>query len=81
MQNAAFQDVCFLAQATGPDGWRRKMVFAQDSGEAWQQIGTVCMDEVSAAQKHLLMSCHCHAVVPVAHYCAVHAAPEKSTTV
>ena len=54
MQHAAFQDVCFLAQATGPDAWRRKMVFAQDSGEAWHQIGTVCMDEVSIAQRHCL---------------------------
>ena len=47
MQSAAFQDVCFLAEAKGPEAWRRKMVFAQESGEAWQQIGTVCMDEVS----------------------------------
>lgn len=48
MQNAAFQDVCYLAEAKGQQAWRRKMVFAQDSGEAWQQIGTVCMDEVCA---------------------------------
>lgn len=46
MQNTAFQDVCYLAEAQGQQAWRRKMVFAQDSGEAWQQIGTVCMDEV-----------------------------------
>ena len=46
MQNAAFQDVCYLAEAKGQEAWRRKMVFAQESGEAWQQIGTVCMDEV-----------------------------------
>lgn len=46
MQCAAFQDVCYLAEAKGQEAWRRKMVFAQESGEAWQQIGTVCMDEV-----------------------------------
>ena len=47
LQNAALQDVCYLAEAKGPEAWRRKMVFAQESGEAWQQLGTVCLDEVS----------------------------------
>ncbi|KAL3163366.1 hypothetical protein ABBQ32_009754 [Trebouxia sp. C0010 RCD-2024] len=46
LQNAALQDVCHLAEAKGPEAWRRKMVFAQQSGEAWQQLGTVCLDEV-----------------------------------
>ena len=46
MQTAAFQDVCYLAEAKGQEAWRRKMVFAQETGEAWQQIGTACMDEV-----------------------------------
>lgn len=46
MQQAAFQDVCFLAEAQGPQAWRRKMVFNKDNGETWQQIGTVCIDEV-----------------------------------
>lgn len=46
MQNAAFQDVCYLAEAKGQEAWRRKKVFAQESGEAWQQIGTTCMEEV-----------------------------------
>lgn len=47
LQNAALQDVCHLAEAKGPEAWRRKMVFAQQSGEAWQQLGTVCLDEVT----------------------------------
>lgn len=47
MQNAALQDLCFLAEATGPDAWRRKMVFDKDSGETWRQVSIVCMDEVS----------------------------------
>ncbi|KAA6422267.1 MAG: hypothetical protein FRX49_07737 [Trebouxia sp. A1-2] len=46
LQNAAFQDLCFLAEASGPAAWRRKMVFHKDSGETWQQLSTVCMDEV-----------------------------------
>ena len=45
MQNAAFQDLCFLAEATGPEAWRRKIVFEKDNGEAWQKLGTACMDE------------------------------------
>ena len=47
MQNAAFQDLCFLAEASGPDAWRRKMVFDKDNGETWRQVSIVCMDEVS----------------------------------
>lgn len=46
MQNAAFQDLCFLAEASGPAAWRRKMVFQKDNGETWQQLSTVCVDEV-----------------------------------
>ncbi|KAL0042321.1 hypothetical protein WJX77_009031 [Trebouxia sp. C0004] len=46
MQNAAFQDLCFLAEASGPAAWRRKMVFHKDNGETWQQLSTVCVDEV-----------------------------------
>ena len=51
LQNAAFQDLCFLAEASGPAAWRRKMVFHKGSGETWQQLSTVCMDEVSACQQ------------------------------
>ncbi len=51
MQNAAFQDLCFLAEASGPAAWRRKMVFQEDSGETWQQLSTVCVDEVRACQQ------------------------------
>lgn len=47
IQNAALQDLCFLAEATGPDAWRRKLVFDKDSGETWRQVSIVCMDEVS----------------------------------
>lgn len=81
MQNAAFQDVCYLAEAKGQQAWRRKMVFAQDSGEAWQQIGTVCMDEVGfvhslskvtpnasvqcAGQQFLLLDCSCMTMMPL----------------
>ena len=61
MHSAAFQDVCHLAEAAGADAWRRKMVFAQESGDAWQQIGTACMDEVSnpapSAPSHSSASC------------------------
>ena len=46
MQNAAFQDLCFLAEATGPEAWRRRIVFEKDNGEAWPKLGTACMDEV-----------------------------------
>ena len=46
MQNAAFQDLCFLAEASGPDAWRRKMVGERGYGEAWQKLGIACMDEV-----------------------------------
>jgi hypothetical protein len=51
MQNAAFQDLCFLAEASGPAAWRRKMVFQKDNGETWQQLSTVCVDEVRACQQ------------------------------
>ncbi len=51
MQNAAFQDLCFLAEASGPSAWRRKMVFQKDNGETWQQLSTVCVDEVSSCQQ------------------------------
>ncbi len=47
IQNAAFQDLCFLAEASGPAAWRRKLVFDKDNGETWQQLSTVCVDEVS----------------------------------
>lgn len=52
LQQSAFQDLCFLAEAVGPQAWRRKMVFDKDNGETWQQIGTVCIDEVCAFSEH-----------------------------
>jgi hypothetical protein len=59
MQNAAFQDLCFLAEAAGPAAWRRKMVFQKDNGETWQQLSTVCVDEVSACQQPQSHALHC----------------------
>lgn len=49
MQQAAFQDLCFLAEAQGPQAWRRKIVFDKDNGELWQQIGIICIDEVNCS--------------------------------
>ncbi len=59
MQNAAFQDLCFLAEASGPAAWRRKMVFQKDNGETWQQLSTVCVDEVSPCQQKQSYALRC----------------------
>ena len=71
MQHAAFQDLCFMAEAQGPQAWRRKMVFDKDDGELWQQIGIICVDEVRCSCPLMwtphtaplsLLAKHCHHV-------------------
>ena len=64
MQNAAFQDLCFLAEASGPAAWRRKMVFQKDNGETWQQLSTVCVVEVSACQQKQSYALPCLQLCP-----------------
>ena len=56
MQQAAFQDLCYLVEAEGPQAWRRKLVFEKDNGEIWQQIGTICIDEVQCICLHVLQT-------------------------
>ena len=74
LQNAAFQDLCYLAEASGPAAWRRKMVFDKDNGEAWQKLSSACMDEVcvpSWLTKLLLIAIsHMHVITSLAWVCA-----------
>ena len=74
LQNAAFQDLCFLAEASGPAAWRRKMVFDKDNGEAWQKLSSACMDEVCLSSwltKLLLIAIsHMHVITSLAWLCA-----------
>lgn len=74
IQNAAFQDLCFLAEASGPAAWRRKMVFDEDNGEAWQKLSSACMVEVCLSSwltKLLLIAMnHAHVCTILAWLCA-----------
>ena len=48
-QAAALQDLGALAAGGAAEAWRRRAIFDDDTGGAWQTPVRVCLDEVMPA--------------------------------
>ncbi|KAK9851354.1 hypothetical protein WJX84_007511 [Apatococcus fuscideae] len=53
LQEAAFLELRLLTQQPGAAAWRKREVFADDSGAAWHVIAQVCLDQVFAMSQAL----------------------------